>query len=212
LIFHAAGLAHEGRGIVLCGASGSGKSTLAAWLTASGFDFLSDEVVAVTLDDLDAGPSQVSVAARDPRVMQGLTGPIVLKRGSTFVWQHWLGEDAVQDLVYSLNDTAWVDPESLRPHSVCAGADPHLLIFPRYRAGHPFKIQRLSPAEATFRLMHHLINFESLPEQGFTEITRFVQRLPVYSVTYTDVAEVDAWLKGILPPAAGASRTLQQAE
>ncbi len=186
MVFHAAGLAHNRRGVILCGPPGCGKSTLAAWLTASGFDFLSDEVVAVTLD---------SVGDREVREMYGLTCPIVLKRGSAFVWQHWLGEDTVQDMVYALDDTVWVDPESLRPHSVCATACPHLLIFPRYEGGESFSAQRLSPAEATFCLMHHLVNFESLPEQGFSAVIRFVQHIPAYRVAYTDVTEVEAWLR-----------------
>jgi hypothetical protein len=185
MVFHAAGLAYNRRGVILCGPPGCGKSTLAAWLTASGFNFLSDEVVAVTLDSMDD---------REVREMYGLTCPIVLKGGSAFVWQHWLGEDAAQGMVHALDDTVWVDPESLRSHSVCAMACPRLLVFPQYGGHGAFDAQRLSSAEAAFRLMHQLVNFESLPAQGFSTVTRFVQHIPAYRVAYTDVTEVEAWL------------------
>src|SRR5436190_21414781 len=46
LIFHAAALSYQERGLLLCGKSGSGKSTLAAWLTSKGYQYLTDEVIA----------------------------------------------------------------------------------------------------------------------------------------------------------------------
>ncbi len=53
LVFHAAGIVRNGQGIMLCARSGGGKSTIASWATATGFDFLSDEVIAVNLDALE---------------------------------------------------------------------------------------------------------------------------------------------------------------
>lgn len=51
LLFHAAAVAQGKRGLLLPGPSGTGKSTLAAWLAASGFDLLSDELCAVRPGD-----------------------------------------------------------------------------------------------------------------------------------------------------------------
>jgi len=50
LLIHAAALANEGLGIILPGPSGAGKSLTAAALTASGFEYFSDEVAVVTDD------------------------------------------------------------------------------------------------------------------------------------------------------------------
>ena len=47
LVLHAAALAWQGDGLILCGKSSSGKSSLAAWLTADGFQYLTDEVIEV---------------------------------------------------------------------------------------------------------------------------------------------------------------------
>lgn len=180
LVFHAAGLARGQRGIVLCGRSGSGKSTLSAWLTATGFDFLSDEIVAIGFNLLE---------------MSGLAYPIVLKRGSEFVWQQWLGEEADQDMVQFFDGTAWLDPEQLRASCLGTTAQPKLLLFPRYAAEATFEVHPLSPAEAAFRLMHHVVNFERLPDQGFGQVTRLARQVKAYSLTYADVTAAADWLQ-----------------
>jgi len=183
LVFHAAGLAYGPQGVILCGRSGSGKSTLATWLTATGFDFLSDEVVAVRPDGLE---------------MVGLPCPITLKSGSTFVWEHWLGDQAEQKGVQFFNGAGWFDPEQFRPQCVQAKTRPQLLIFPRYVEQDSLTVCPLSAAEAAFRLMHQLVNFKSWPDQGFSRVTRLVKQVTPYSLTYSEVTEAAAWLQGIV--------------
>lgn len=180
MVFHAAGLARGESGLILCGGTGSGKSTLATWLTASGLDFLTDELVAVSLDLSE---------------MSGLARPIGLKSGSAFVWQRWLDETARQSLSCLPNGTVLLDPEYLRPRCVRASAHPQIFLFPRYAAGEPFAAQRLSTAEALFHLMHCLINAKNLPGHGFAAATRLAQQTTAYSLTYTDVTSVVAWIE-----------------
>lgn len=180
LVFHAAGLAHGQRGLILCGGTGSGKSTLAAWLTATGLDFLSDELVAVSLDLSE---------------MSGLTRPIGLKAGSAFVWQRWLDETDRQSLTHSSSGTVLLDPEQLRLHCVRASAHPQALLFPRYVTGEPFMAQRLSTAEALFHLMQRLINAKNLPGHGLEAATRLAQQTTAYSLTYADVTQVADWIE-----------------
>lgn len=180
LVFHAAGLARGESGLILCGGSGSGKSTLAAWLTATGLDFLSDELVAVTLDLSE---------------MSGLARPIGLKAGSAFVWQRWLDETDRQSLTHSSSGTVLLDPEQLRLHCVCASAHPQALLFPRYVTGEPFVAQRLSTAEALFHLMQRLINAKNLPGHGLEAATRLAQQTTAYSLTYADVISVADWIE-----------------
>lgn len=180
LVFHAAGLARGENGLILCGGPGSGKSTLAAWLTASGFDFLSDELVAVTLNGGE---------------MSGLARPIGLKAGSAFVWQHWLDETARPNLTHLSNGAVLLDPELLRPHCVRVSAHPQILLFPRYAAGEPFTVQRLSTAEALFHLMHRLINAKNLPGHGFAAATHLARQTIAYSLTYADVTSVAEWIE-----------------
>ena len=180
LVFHAAGLAYDETGLLLCGQSGSGKSTLAAWLTANGFDYLTDELVAISLDGGQ---------------MSGLARPIVLKKGSEFVWQQWLDEPAQACLTHLSNGTTLLDPESLRAHSIRTTAYPRILLFPRYADGQAFTIQPLSSAKAAFRLMHRLINAENLPNRGFAGVTRLAQQTDAYSITYHDITLATTWIK-----------------
>jgi len=180
LLFHAAGLADGDSGLILCGGSGSGKSTLAAWLIAIGFDYLTDELVAVN-------PDQTA--------MSGLARPIVLKTGSTFVWQHWLDETAFQSITHFPDGTVWLDPEALRPDCVCTSAYPRLVFFPRYATGEPLATSLLSTAESAFRLMQHLINAKNLPNWGFAAIKRLVRQTTAYSLTYADVDLAANWIK-----------------
>lgn len=183
LVFHAAGLGWGEAGVILCGRSGRGKSTFSTWLTATGFDFLSDEVVAV-----------------DPTFSHvwGLACPIILKPKSRFVWEHWLGERAEGEAIQTFDGAAWFDPEAFRPNCVRQVFTPRLVIFPHYKAETPLTAQRLTPGEATIELMHQLVNFDQLPDQGFKTITSFVQQLVAYRLTYDDVQAATAWLQDYL--------------
>ena len=185
LVFHAAGLACGENGLILLGGSGSGKSTLAAWLTASGLDFLTDEVVAVPY------------GVRD---MIGLPRPIGLKTGSEFVWQQRLDANARQRMTHFPDGAVLVDPELLRSNCVRASASPHILLFPSYAPGEPFVVQSLSPALALFSLLKHAINPQHLPGQGFRAATRLARQTTAYSLTYSDVATVAAWIEQVSGP------------
>jgi hypothetical protein len=179
LALHAAGLSVAGQGLILCGKSGSGKSTLTTWLTASGYGLLSDEIVSVN-------PASLT--------MTGLTRPIVLKDGSAFVWEHWLDEAAQTELTYFFNNSVWLHPDTLRPGCVQREAQAKWLIFPTYQADSPLRAEKLTAAQASFRLMHQLVNFESLPDQGFRQANRITPKLTAYSLTYPDVEAASAWI------------------
>jgi hypothetical protein len=179
LAFHAAGLARGEQGILLCGEPDSGKSTLAAWLTVQGFDFLSDDLIAIT---------------PGTRAMSGLPCPIRLKAGSSFVWQRWLGCRAERSRPLFFKDTAWIDPELLRPGCLAATASPQLLIFPRYTADSPLVAQPLSTAEAAYRLMPRLVNYENLASRGFAEVAWLALKTRAYSLSYADVEHAAAWI------------------
>ncbi|HYN89071.1 MAG TPA: hypothetical protein VER55_11095 [Ardenticatenaceae bacterium] len=183
LVFHAAGLASQANSLILCAESGSGKSTLAAWLTASGFDYLSDELVAVTLDGTE---------------MRGLARPIILREASAFVWHAWLDDSARAGLSRFPSGDYWLDPEVLRPCCVQMLAQPRLLLFPRYTPGRALTIEPLSPAKAVFHLMRRLINARNLPDWGFAGAAKLAGRCTAYSLNYGDVAHASAWIEEIV--------------
>lgn len=183
VVLHAAGLVEQKRGLILCGPSGSGKSTLAAWLIALGCDFLADDMVSIEADTQHMG---------------GLTCPVVLKHGSDFVRQRWVGEDIDPHLAHFFNGAVWLDPELLRPDCVGTLAQPHLLVFPRYAPEATFLAQPLSTAEAIFHLMPRVLNFEHLPKRGLALVTSLARQVKAYQLNYGDVSEAAAWLRQTL--------------
>jgi hypothetical protein len=196
LVLHAAGLARAQEGLILCGESGSGKSTLAARLTASGFDFLTDELVAVSPDS---------------RSMSGLARPINLEPGAAFIWQQYVAESERERLPRLDDGTVLLDPDLLRAGCVRAAAAPRFLLFPRYTPDAPFAAQRLSPAEALFVLLQRLINAPNLPDRGFTAARRLAHQTVACRLTYSDVNAAAAWVEQLLSstgsPRAGALAT-----
>lgn len=180
LCFHAAGIVSGLQGFILCGQSGSGKSTLAAWLIASGFDFLTDELVAISADG-----SKICGFAR----------PLVLKRGSEFVWQRWLSTQNQNSLIHVSNNNVWLDPEDLRPECIRTTASPSIVLYPRYIEGNSLEVRPLSAAESAFRLMHHLVNIDHLSTSGLPAITNLSRHTTAYDVSFGDVVQVATWVQ-----------------
>jgi hypothetical protein len=77
LLLHAAAVAAGDTGVLLCGPSGSGKSTLAGLLVRSGFDYLTDELVAVGRRTglLYGYPRALSLRSESARLFPELAGP-----------------------------------------------------------------------------------------------------------------------------------------
>jgi hypothetical protein len=183
LVFHAAGLAYGEQGLIFCGESGSGKSTLAAQLITAGFDYLTDELVAIKLDASE---------------MIGFTRPLVLRAGSAFVWRERLAEVNQRHLLRFSEERRLVDPELLRPRSIRISVAPRILLFSRYLAGQPFAVQSLSRAEAVFELMRCLLNAKNLPQGGLSSATHLIQQLASYRLTYSDINQMVTWLEQCL--------------
>jgi hypothetical protein len=68
---HAAGVAHDGHGIVLAGPPGVGKSTMTAALAARGARILSDNIVLAARDGLWAFPEPVKLDERSRELAGG---------------------------------------------------------------------------------------------------------------------------------------------
>lgn len=169
-VFHAAGVAQDGRAALLIAESGSGKSTLTGWLVSRGLDYLTDEIIAWNTES---------------RAVSGLPRPLLLKRGSTALWQDWLAAAGTLEQARPFgNGTLWLDPDLIRPGSVCRRAAPALLIFPRFQPGANFQAVPLSPARAVFRLLQHLVNGPNLPGDGLETASRLGQSLPAWEVVY----------------------------
>lgn len=183
LIFHAAALARDGKGLILCGRTHSGKSSLAAWLTACGMQYLTDEVISVPPD----GES-----------LSGLCRSIVLKPDSAFIWRRWLKDQHAGGFLRFADDAAWIDPLLLNPDGIRSSASPKLIIFPRYEAGAPFQTERLSHARTLFHLLQHLVNARNFPDGGLQTAAHLARGVAAFMLTYSDIEAAHQWIEGAL--------------
>jgi hypothetical protein len=175
LLFHAAGLVWQSRGLLLPGRIASGKTTLSAWLTMQGFDFLSDELIFVP-----AGST----------IMQALTRPLNVKSPSRSVLRPYFDFDRFAAQLFSTPRGDLIPVELLRPQNELRAPTLHAIILPRYAAAADFKLESLSPAQAAFALIETLINARNLPDQGMPELARLARSVPAQQLVYSDFAQL----------------------
>lgn len=180
LIVHAGAVALEEQGILLCGGSGCGKSTLTALLVANGFDYLTDEVVAIA-PSLD--------------VMEGFARSIVLKAGSDIVWQELERRPHSIRSLSLPNGVTWLAPHDLGTGSVRHQVQLSFILFIRYQRGANLEITPLSPAESSFQLLQQLANARNLPRLGLSQVSALAQQTPAYRASYGHAADLIRWLR-----------------
>ena len=176
ILFHAAGLSCQGRGILLPGGIGAGKTTLAAWLTAQGLDYLSDEMI---------------FFARGSDRLTPFTRPLNLKRSSRPALQPVFDFEAHADQILSHSRSDLVPAELLNPDSQPGEPPLDLILFPRYEAGATCRLQRLTGAQTGLALMECLVNARNLPEHGFPEVVRLARSAPGYVLRYRCFEEIE---------------------
>ncbi len=184
LLFHAAGLAWQGKGVILPGGIGAGKTTLAAWLTAKGLDYLTDELVFVP---------------HGTDTVQAFTRPLNVKKGSRAALQAALpfGFEAHAAHILTTAHADLIPPALLRP--VKLSAPPlGLIIFPRYLPDGEFALRPLSKAQAGLALMECLINARNLPGHGLPEIARLAQVAPAYKLSYANFDQIGERIEALL--------------
>jgi hypothetical protein len=176
LLFHAGGLAWQGRGLLLPGTMGAGKTTLTAWLLGRGFNYLSDEMV---------------FFSHHTNVMTALPRPLNLKHPARPVLKNKLdytGQHA--DEIYSAYTTDLVPPRLFNPQTRFSAPPLSLIIFPHFQADSQFSLQRLTKAQAGLELMKSLINARNLPGHGFAEISRIVKQVPACKMNYASFEQI----------------------
>jgi len=184
LLFHAGGLARQGRGLLLPGTMGAGKTTLTAWLLGLGFNYLSDEMVFI------AKNSDTMTALPRPLNLKHPTRP-VLKKQLDYTGQH-------ADEIYSAFTTDLVPPRLFNPDTRFSAPPLRLIIFPRFQADGEFSLQRLSKAQTGLELMQSLINARNLSGHGFAEISRLARQTPAWKMSYGNFSQIGDTIERLL--------------
>lgn len=163
---HCAGMAWEGRGLMLAGDSGSGKSTLSLALAQAGFDFLCDDRALFSL--------------HEDRLMAWSLGPYLKLRPEAATYFPALN-GVSPDEVLNGEPAMYLDPAEyfrLRRVSCC---EPRWVFFLERQSDPAFNLAEISPSEAAARLE------EGLPREAPAATKR--QR-----ETIEALAERDCWI------------------
>ncbi len=183
IAFHAAMIADDDCGIMLCAPREHGKSTLAAYLVARGFDLLADEPALLRLDDWSISP---------------LNMPISLKEGSWSILQRHLPQLAGSP-VHLRSDgirIRMVYP----PSRHCSTRSRRLthIVFPRFAPSSPAELERLSLVH-TLRLLNEggMLLANKFTREDFEALLQSVQRTPSYRLQYTSLDEALRMLQEI---------------
>ena len=180
-IIHGGAVAADGRGVLLPGRSGSGKSTLGAFLISRGFDYLSDDMTAVT----PAG----SIASWPI--------PISLKRGS---WKalapHLPQLEAIPSARVWKRTVKYLPVPS--PSSDSQHCRANLLIFPRFhRSAQGSRLDALRPMEALQRLISDRIWLGyPLHAQSIQRFLNWLVQLRSYELSYGNFDTVEELVRG----------------
>ena len=175
LLFHAAGLAWHGRGLLLPGRIASGKTTLSAWLTTQGFDFLSDELIFVPTGST---------------TLHALTRPLNVKSLARSVLRPFFDFDHHAAQLLSTPRGDLIPIELLHPANQVSTPDLAAIVLPQYAPVADFKLERLSPGQAAFALIDTLVNARNLPAHGLPDLARLARVVPAYQLTYSHFAQI----------------------
>ncbi|GAA4125143.1 hypothetical protein GCM10022415_31830 [Knoellia locipacati] len=185
---HAAAVARDGRAIVLAGESHAGKSTLAGWLTAHGWEFLTDEVALVTRSDersWEVRPFPRPVGVRHPSPLDpflaahrsalpgGRPGAPLEARSESLVPASTLG-------------------------SLSRGAPLTAIVLPTHRPGSDGTLSDAHPASAVRALAAHLPLRREHGRAGFREVVDLGLSVPAFTLEVDDLAQADTTLTSLL--------------
>lgn len=170
MAFHAAAVSRHGRSMLLPGRSGAGKTSLAAWLTANGFNYLTDELVFIE---------------RNTCRLDAFTRPLCVKERALLPIREAVHVDLEPDACLFAGGTIMIPHRLLNEEFVKESPQLAVILFPSYQSNAEPELVRLSKAQVGLALMEHLVNARNLSDHGFSEAIRLAQAIPAYRLTYS---------------------------
>ena len=184
MALHAAALSINGKGIILPGASGRGKTTLSTWLATRGYNYLTDEYVFIK---------------ENTNTIQAFSRPPNVKVKGIDALDSYFDINAHEGQTIRSSQVAMIPPRLLNPNNKKEEAVVSLIVFPNYKKGVEYELEKLSKARAGLTLMECLVNARNLNGHGFSEATRLVRDTPAYLLTYSSVDQLSSQFQEILP-------------
>ncbi|MCC2973064.1 HprK-related kinase A [Massilia sp. IC2-476] len=179
LVIHAAVLERNGRAFILPAPPGSGKSTLCAALVCRGWRLLSDELTLVRPHDLALVP---------------LPRPVSLKNASIGVIQAWDPQAVFGPAVPETSKGTIAHMRAPRASVAAAEttAQASHIVFPRYEAGAPVRIEGVAKARLFTRVADNAFNYTVLGATGFDALARLVDACAGFDFCYSELDEAIA--------------------
>jgi hypothetical protein len=170
--------------VVIAGFSGSGKSTLTTSLVRAGFDYLTDERVAIDPDDLTVSgfPKPVSLVGGSFEIFPDLH-PAVLGHGQA-------------------TDTEWQVPASaIGAPSLLTELDARVIVFVNHEAGADVRIEHVHPTTAVGRLLHDSPDIARFGGDALRVCGRLCTKALCVELTYSRPGDVGSAVRMLLDEA-----------
>lgn len=178
LVLHSAVVEKQGKGVMLAAASGSGKSTLTAALANSGWRLFSDELALIDgLAEDEQNPLRLVPFPR-PVSLKNQSIDVIKKRYP----QARFGPSAFDTQKGTVAHMRAPDDAVAR---ALESAPPRLIIFPKWTAGAPLRVQAVGAGEAAMRLINQSFNYSVLGALGFSRLADLVTAAPAWALEYS---------------------------
>ena len=184
LILHSAVVERDGRAILLPAHPGSGKSTLCAALVHRGYRLLSDEHVLLRPED--------GLVVPVPR-------PIALKNDSIALIRE-LAPELTLGPPYDDVRKGIVTHVRPPPDSVARASEtalPGAVVFPRFEALSPTRLEPADKAEAMMELVDNSVNYGLWGSRGFETLANLIDATPCYFLEHSGLDKALDALEGI---------------
>ena len=179
LTVHAAAVSRGGRAVLLPAEMESGKTTLTVALIRAGFDYITDEAVA--LDRVDGS-------------IHPYAKPLFLDPGS---WP--LFADLAPRSDPTREPEQWhIGPDEIRAGCVASGATPAWIVFPTYRAGSASSLCPISRAEALLEMTKNTFAFSARSRANLDQLADVVRSCRCYRLRVDDLDEAVRILSGLV--------------
>lgn len=183
LLLHAGVVARGDRAVILPAEPGSGKSTLTCALHLAGWRFLSDEFGVI---DPTTG---MVLPMLKPAALKNRSIDIIGRRPGAVLGPVFAGTRK--------GDVAHFVPDRHSFLSRQRGAQPTLVVFPRFRAGATLACAALSTAQTAMRLGMNSFNYGVLGPVGFDAAIAIARRTHGHELVYGDLDEAIAHVEAL---------------
>jgi hypothetical protein len=171
LTLHAGGVEQAGVGVVLPGVMEAGKTTLVAGLVRAGFDYFTDEAVALDRSTLEIHPY--------PK-------PLSIDRGAWPLFPELEPHAVATD--DDPRDGQWQVPvEAIRPGAVGEPCRVDVIVFPRYERGARTSLEPLRRAEALVELAKNTFEFDVQARTALDLLAEVVRGRECYRLPMGDL-------------------------